>query len=198
MFGKQPNRVARRQRVLEELLWLEPVDRERRIIAAVASGEFSAEEMDSALRLVSRLDSLRTTSFPPGGRLVGGRVGLVVTQPEPGHDAGVLAARSSSPDGRDGRDSLAHGGSGEPLPVPAIERVSEPSLADGRDGVSEPVGIPIVPDAFAPPVDAFEPQGDAFAPPTDVFAPSADTELIGVPVSPELIGIPIAPDDEGR
>ena len=71
MFGKRENRASRRQRALEELLWLDPVERERRAIAAVASGDFTADEVEASLRLVSRLDALRAMDLPGSGRLIG-------------------------------------------------------------------------------------------------------------------------------
>lgn len=76
MFLKRATRTSRRQRVLEELLWLDPVDRERRIIAAVAAGDFGADEAEASLRLVTRLDSLREMALPPGGRLLGSQPGV--------------------------------------------------------------------------------------------------------------------------
>jgi hypothetical protein len=167
MFGKWSKRAEKRQRALEELLWLDPVDRERRIVAGVASGEFRADEAESALRLVSRLDSLRSMSLPEGGRLLGGKA--VHDASETGLDAPVPFAAASPP--RQSEDSSAGElpGSGGPQPVMAGPATSagdpDPSGPDHRREPGEPVGIPIVP------------------------------EPVAIPIAPDLISVPVVPED---
>jgi hypothetical protein len=168
MFFKRSKDAVRRQRALEELLWLDPVDRERRIIAAVANGDFSADEAEAALRLVARLDSLRKMSLPPGGRLIGGRVGLVMPPNEPNPGIGIAAARSSL-NGRDGDPNAGAlpGPSGsQPVPVASQAQGGGPGTGEDVRDAPEPVAIPILPDPTA------------------------------VPVDPDVIGIPIVPENE--
>jgi hypothetical protein len=163
MFWKRSRRAARRQRVLEELLWLDPIDRERRVIAAVAAGEFSAAEIDAALRLVNRLDSLRVLSLPPGGRLVGGqpfrfperRYG---DEPDFEYDhemveplIGFRGPEQTSP-----APSIGDGGSPRLRALPRDESASDELVgmaivSDTAAGPLEPdvVGIAVVPDAEA-------------------------------------------------
>jgi hypothetical protein len=168
MFGKRSKDAARRQRALEELLWLDPVDRERRIIAAVANGDFSADEAEAALRLVARLDSLRTMSLPPGGRLIGGRVGLVVPPNEPKPGIGIAAARASLNGREEDPNAGALPGASGSRPILAVSQAQGDGPGTGEDvgETPEPVAIPIVPDPTA------------------------------VPVDPDLVGIPIVPDNE--
>ena len=168
MFWKR-QRAARRQRVLEELLWLDPVDRERRIVAALAAGDFSADELDSALSLVHRLDTLRGMAVPPGGRLVAshgyghywrhesgdqGELGIGSANPRPDvNDAGRLIAAFEGGSGRDRGATPTEGG--EPTALP-------PQKPSG-----EPIGIPVV------------------------------HEPVGVPIQPDYVGIPVAPESSG-
>jgi hypothetical protein len=168
MFGKRSKDAARRQRALEELLWLDPVDRERRIIAAVAHGDFSADEAEAALRLVARLDSLRKLSLPPGGRLIGGRVGLVMPPNEPNPGYGIAAARSSLGGREEDPNAGALPGASGSRPVPVAAQAQDGGSGIGEDvgDAPEPVAIPILPDPTA------------------------------VPVDPDLVGIPIVPENE--
>ena len=71
MFWPRGRREERRQRVLDELLTLDPGNRHARLDLAVASHELRAEEVEPALRLVERLDRLRDMRVPPGGHLPG-------------------------------------------------------------------------------------------------------------------------------
>ncbi len=71
MFWTRHSREARRQKVLDELLDLEPGERRGRLDAAVAAGDVHADEIDSTLLMVHRLDALRVMTIPPGGVLSG-------------------------------------------------------------------------------------------------------------------------------
>lgn len=72
MFWTRNRREARRQQVLDELLALDPKERRGRLDLAVGAGDVRADEVESALRLVSRLDALRVMTVPPSGRLTAG------------------------------------------------------------------------------------------------------------------------------
>jgi hypothetical protein len=71
VFWPRGRREERRQRVLDELLTLDPGNRRERLDLAVASHELRAEEVEPALHLVERLDRLREMRVPPGGHLPG-------------------------------------------------------------------------------------------------------------------------------
>jgi hypothetical protein len=64
MLWSRNSREARRQKVLDELLEVEPADRLTRLQEAVAAGDVRANEVDQALRLVERLDALRVMTIP--------------------------------------------------------------------------------------------------------------------------------------
>jgi hypothetical protein len=64
MFWSKTGRETRRQRVLDELIEIDPVDRPSRLQEAVTAGDVRANEVDQALRLVDRLDALRVMSIP--------------------------------------------------------------------------------------------------------------------------------------
>jgi hypothetical protein len=64
MLWSRNSREARRQKVLDELLEVEPADRPTRLQEAVAAGDVRANEVDQALRLVERLDALRVMTIP--------------------------------------------------------------------------------------------------------------------------------------
>ena len=64
MFWNRSAREARRQKVLDELLALDPDGRRRRLDEAVVAGDVREVEIDQALRLVSRLDALRVMQIP--------------------------------------------------------------------------------------------------------------------------------------
>ena len=64
MLWSKTGREARRQRVLDELIEIDPVDRPSRLQEAVTAGDVRANEVDQALRLVDRLDALRVMSIP--------------------------------------------------------------------------------------------------------------------------------------
>lgn len=72
MFWMRNRREARRQQVLDELLALDPGARRGRLEVAVTAGDVRADEVDSALRLVGRLDALRVMTIPASERLPGG------------------------------------------------------------------------------------------------------------------------------
>ena len=59
MFWNKTTREARRQVVLDELIDMDPDRRRRRLELAVAEGDVRANEVDEALRMVSRLDAVR-------------------------------------------------------------------------------------------------------------------------------------------
>lgn len=64
MLWSRNSREARRQKVLDELLEVEPADRPTRLQEAVAAGDVRANEVEQALRLVERLDALRVMTIP--------------------------------------------------------------------------------------------------------------------------------------
>jgi hypothetical protein len=70
-------REERRQKVLDELLELDPEARPGRLQIAVAAGDVRGDEVDEALRLVHRLDELRVMTIPPSALLPGGIVPIV-------------------------------------------------------------------------------------------------------------------------
>jgi hypothetical protein len=72
VFWTRSSREARRQKVLDELLELDPAQRRGRLANAVAAGDVHANEVDAALQLVHRLDLLRVMTIAPSGRLPGG------------------------------------------------------------------------------------------------------------------------------
>jgi hypothetical protein len=62
-------REERRQKVLDELPELDPAARQSRLEQAVAAGDVRSDEVESALRLVQRLEALSVFTVPPiGGR----------------------------------------------------------------------------------------------------------------------------------
>ena len=97
MFWTRNRREARRRQVLDELLAMDPNDRRGRLDVAVVAGDVKADEVESALRLVGRLDALRVMTIPPSGRLPGGIVpigeGRLVRQ------AAIDAESASAPGG---------------------------------------------------------------------------------------------------
>lgn len=64
MFWSRGRRQARRQKVLDELLGLEPAERRQRLQQAVVAGDVRPGEVDQALRLVARLDAVRIMTLP--------------------------------------------------------------------------------------------------------------------------------------
>jgi len=64
MFWSRTDREARRQKVLDELIDVEPADRVNRLQEAVTAGDVRADEVEQALRLVDRLDALRVMTIP--------------------------------------------------------------------------------------------------------------------------------------
>jgi hypothetical protein len=94
LFWTRHRREARRQQVLDELLALGPAERLGRLDQAVVAGDVRADEVDSALRLVGRLDALRVMTVPPSSRLPGGiapiterRLARVQTDPDAADDS---------------------------------------------------------------------------------------------------------------
>jgi hypothetical protein len=72
VFWTRTRRDARRQKVLDELLELDPAERRGRLDIAVAAGDVRRSEVEEALRLIQRLDGLRVMTVPSAGRLPGG------------------------------------------------------------------------------------------------------------------------------
>jgi hypothetical protein len=64
VFWSRGAREARRQKVLDELMELDPADRRLRLQHAVVAGDVRSGEVDQALRLVARLDALRVMTLP--------------------------------------------------------------------------------------------------------------------------------------
>jgi hypothetical protein len=85
MFWSRSGREARRRKVLDELLELDPQDRPGRLESAVASGDVRAEEVQDALQLVGRLDALRVLTLPSKG-LKTALPGAVRIHPAPATD----------------------------------------------------------------------------------------------------------------
>lgn len=65
MFWNRTSREARRQEVLDELLELDPGQRQPRLELAVAAGDVRANEVEETLRLVHRLAALRVMTVRP-------------------------------------------------------------------------------------------------------------------------------------
>ena len=126
MFWPRGRREERRQRVLDELLTLDPGNRRERLDLAVASHELRAEEVEPALRLVERLDRLREMRVPPGGHLPG---------------------RENVPGSRSAAASMSVSGPGEAV-MGAIANDDQ----DSDVGVRLPTAIPVVADADPDPV----------------------------------------------
>ena len=69
VFSTKSRRDERRQKVLDELPELDPAARRSRLDQAVAAGDVRSDEVESALRLVQRLEALSVFTIPPmGGR----------------------------------------------------------------------------------------------------------------------------------
>lgn len=64
MFWNKGARTARGQQVLDELIDVPAEDRRLHLYRAVAEGDVRAREVEQALRLVSRLDALRSMEIP--------------------------------------------------------------------------------------------------------------------------------------
>ena len=130
VFWSRVRREERRQRVLDELLILDAVNRRDRLDAAVAANELRAEEVEPALRLVERLDRLRDMRVPPGGHLPG-RENLPFAPQAADRTLSALSAVAADV-GPESGDDLA----------PAV-------------GESMPIGIPVIADPDPDPVDTW-------------------------------------------
>ena len=97
MFWTRNRREVRRRQVLDELLAMDPNDRRGRLDVAVVAGDVRADEVESALRLVGRLDALRVMTIPPSGRLPGGIV--PISEGWLARRAAVDAVSASAPGG---------------------------------------------------------------------------------------------------
>lgn len=65
MFWKRSHHEESRQQVLHELLSMDPAERRGRLDRAVAEGEVNADQVDSMLWLVERLEGLRNFTIHP-------------------------------------------------------------------------------------------------------------------------------------
>lgn len=108
MLWTRSRREAKRQMVLDELLGLDPSERRGRLELAVAAGDLQVDEVDTALRMVQRLDALRVMTIAASGRLPGGI--LPVTE----HPLLALQEATSPQTAPSGLDST-------PLPVDDAE-----------------------------------------------------------------------------
>lgn len=130
VFWSRLRREERRQRVLDELLTLDAVNRRYRLDAAVAAHELRAEEVEPALRLVDRLDRLREMRVPLGGHLPG-RQNL---PPEPQAADRTLSASNA---------------------VAADTRPESGDDLASAVGESTPIGIAVIADPDPDPVDTW-------------------------------------------
>jgi hypothetical protein len=197
MFWKRSKRVSRRQRVLEELLWLDPVDRERRAIAAVAAGDFGADEVDAVLRLVARLDSLRDMSPPRGGR-------LLASSPAVGYRAADAADAPEPPDGQS-RGAIGPEfepdlvvGSRRDAEAAAVAQATAPAEARSRAEGGGDAGAGAGGEASTGNGHR-EPRHRARGghPARDAGAIPIERERVAVPVEAELLAVPVDSDPAG-
>ena len=179
MFWKRSKRVSRRQRVLEELLWLDPVDRERRAIAAVAAGDFGADEVDAVLRLVARLDSVRDMSPPARGQLLPSvpAAGYRVVEP------------TDAVESLDGYSTVTSGAEFEPELVVGSRRDAEAAVVAQAAALAEATtgGSHLEPHHQA---RGGRPAGEAGAIPIE-------REPLAVPVEAETLAVPVESDPAG-
>jgi hypothetical protein len=80
VFWTRSGRDVRRQRVLDELLDLDPADRQGRLDIAIAAGDIRPNEVEYALRMVHRLEALRVMTIPSSAYLPGGIVSVIERQ----------------------------------------------------------------------------------------------------------------------
>jgi SpoVK/Ycf46/Vps4 family AAA+-type ATPase len=134
LFWTRHRREARRQQVLDELLALGPDERRGRLDQAVVAGDVRADEVDSALRLVGRLDALRVMTVPPSGRLPGGIAPITerhLARVDSGPDAARESAMASQPihDGQAGQADRAGEAVADEDPAEAAERLRRSRVA---------------------------------------------------------------------
>jgi hypothetical protein len=135
VFWKRSHREERRQKALDELFALKPAERRSRLDRAVAAGEVHADEVDSTLRLVGRLDALRVFTIHPNAP----EVATAATD-----DA--TAAREPLPVGTENENAA-----GPETKTPALA-VAQPVVHMTPWSVAalprrKRVGVPVVPDA---------------------------------------------------
>lgn len=65
MFWKKSHHEESRQKVVHELLSMDPAERRGRLDRAVAEGKVNADQVDSMLRLAERLEGLRNFTIHP-------------------------------------------------------------------------------------------------------------------------------------
>jgi hypothetical protein len=140
VFWSRTRREARRQKVLDELLELDPSQRQARLELAVAAGDVRATEVEEALRLAHRLDSLRVMSFFQSSRRPEGEgpAEAVETRVAAGVDPAPTKVRKTRTPAvrakrRPASDSAA-------IPVVA-EQVIEPSMPESPAVPIEVVGL---------------------------------------------------------
>ena len=114
MFWKRSRREERRQKVLDDLLAMDPTARRGRIDQALAAGDVHADEVDSALRLVDRLDALSVFTVRPNG---------------------AAPDRVTSVDGRPGRRKSRAAASAPTVSLTGAARAKSPRL--------KPLAVPI-------------------------------------------------------
>ena len=153
MFWKRSHREERRQKILDELFALEPDERRSRLDRAVAAGEVHANEVDSTLRLVGRLDALRVLTLHPNAP----DVATAVTDDS-------TAAPESIPAGTE-NENVARAGATTPAVAVAEPRVHRTPRSVAARPRRKRVGVAVVPDTdearrwldtAAMPLDALE------------------------------------------
>jgi hypothetical protein len=118
VFWSRMRRDMRRQIVLDQLIEMDFESRLKRLDAAVAAHEIKRDEVDSALRIVERLDRVREMRVPLGGRLPGWEN---LSQPPPGRrPVGINVAADADPN-----PVLTWLGSAE-MPLDIVEAVARP------------------------------------------------------------------------
>lgn len=128
MIWSRPRRDKRRQKVLDELLSLDPQDRRERLDLAVAAGDVRPEEVEAALTLVSRLDAVRVMTLS--------------AEDLQHYLPGCVRISGAPADGlRPANDRDARGLSKRAEPVSSEAPVGAAAAADGR-----PDAIAILPD----------------------------------------------------
>jgi hypothetical protein len=135
VFWSKSGRDSRRQKVLDELLELDPADRRQRLELAVAAGDVRSVEVDQALHLVARLDSLRRMTLQPA------EVARHRDMARPDESIGGRASSEPSGGVIDGWER-----------VDSYTKRDAPGVEAPRD---EPIAVPVVlAEPVAPPVAA--------------------------------------------
>jgi hypothetical protein len=128
VFWNRTGREARRQEVLDELLELDPGQRQARLELAVAAGHVRASEVEETLRLVHRLDALRVMTFYTSSELTDGDA-----LPEAVHALAIPGESAAAPKARKTRVPVTRATG----PV-APDYATIPVVADQEPGRSLP------------------------------------------------------------